>query len=212
MRTLVVLLVLSPLTPWIDLTITGLFYQGNGQFSDSAALQLIYTYGVIPANLTAAISGALLIGSLLYKRIAPYRPTLMYLLLTLAIGSGLITNALFKSQWGRPRPRQVEQFGGAFAFRPFYAPNFGKKSEPLRSFPCGHCTTGFYFFSFYFLGRRTSRRWLEWLGLVTSTSLGLALSLTRIMQGGHFFTDVVCGGIVMWMTAFWLERIIWRET
>ena len=46
---------------------------------------------------------------------------LMFLTLSFALGPGLIVNVILKNASHRPRPTQVETFGGANPFRPWYA-------------------------------------------------------------------------------------------
>ena len=51
----------------------------------------------------------------------------------MAIGVGLFTHILLKDHWGRPRPKQVTQFGGTQEFHPFYKPNFFDQPQPSRA-------------------------------------------------------------------------------
>ena len=56
--------------------------------------------------------------ALVVKLVRPDRPLLMsgraivFLLLTLTLSAGVLTNLTFKSYWGRPRPVTVTQFNG----------------------------------------------------------------------------------------------------
>ena len=56
--------------------------------------------------------------ALVVKLVRPDRPLLMsgraivFLLVTLALSAGVLTNLTFKSYWGRPRPVVVTQFNG----------------------------------------------------------------------------------------------------
>ena len=56
--------------------------------------------------------------AILLKLIWPHRPMLiearaaLFLIATLALGPGLLTNVILKDHWGRPRPIDVRQFGG----------------------------------------------------------------------------------------------------
>ena len=45
-----------------------------------------------------------------------------FLVLTLALGSGIIANVIFKDHWGRFRPISVTEFGGADRFTPWWDP------------------------------------------------------------------------------------------
>ena len=76
----------------------------------------------------------------------------------MVVGAGFIVHTALKDHWGRPRPKQIIAFGGEQTFRPFYSPNFFHQPEPSKSFPCGHCTMGFYFFAVAFALRRSGYR------------------------------------------------------
>src|SRR5512142_1216586 len=60
--------------------------------------------------------------ALVVKLVRPDRPLLVsgraivFLLVTLALSAGVLTNLTFKSYWGRPRPVVVTQFNGPDQF------------------------------------------------------------------------------------------------
>lgn len=195
----VLLLIWTPWSGATDLYISSLFYK-EGHFQENGFLAFLYNYGIVPAWI--AVLGSLWIFLLSFwaAPLKQYRSAALYLVLTLAIGSGVIIHAGLKDHWGRPRPKQVVEFGGQQAFRPYYESNFFSQPEPSKSFPCGHCSMGFYFFSFVFLGAYLNNRKLFYSGLFLTVVLGTLLSITRLMQGGHFFSDVVISGLIM----FWV--------
>ncbi len=47
---------------------------------------------------------------------------MVFLLVTLLLSAGVLTNLTFKSYWGRPRPVAVTQFNGPLGFVPGRAP------------------------------------------------------------------------------------------
>ena len=128
------------------------------------------------------------------------------LLLSLALGAGLIAHTLLKDRWGRPRPRQVAEFGGHQQFRPYYLPNFFHQPEPSKSFPCGHCTMGFYFFAVALVCQRQGWRWGAIFSYFLAFFLGILLGVTRMAQGGHFFSDILVSALLMWWVASLLDR------
>lgn len=206
-------LLLAPFTPWIDLSIARYFYSSSNDpvehFLKDPVLDAFYDYGTIPANLTALISILLLIGSYFFKRLKNFKNPCLVLLLTYAMGAGLIVNGLLKEYWGRPRPKQVEEFGGTQKFLPFYQPNFFQQPQPSKSFPCGHCATGFYFFALALVGKRLQQPFLWKLGIGLALVLGIALSLTRMMQGGHFFSDTLLSALIMWYTSLAIDWLVY---
>ena len=159
---LLVLLVLAPFSTEIDLAISGYFYR-DGHFMSSRYIWLFYKYGEYTGLAIAMLCGLVGVVTLYTKRwTALTRPALV-LMLTFVIGSGIITNLVLKNAWGRPRPRQIEQFGGTKTFSPFYKPNFGVnlKDDKQKSFPSGHASTGFFFLAFAVIGWREKKTMVD---------------------------------------------------
>jgi lipid A 4'-phosphatase len=212
---LLAFLLFTPFSSWIDQTIArALFQQVPGtvaRFQDSPLLDFLYSYPLLPGQVLFVGSALTLILSYCVPLLKWLRPHTLVLVLTLVIGGGLIINVLLKDQWGRPRPKQVEEFGGTKPFRPYYLPDFSKDRGKYKSFACGHCAMGFYFFAVALIGRRFRRRGVELSGWILSFTLGLSLGLTRILQGGHFFSDVFASLVIMWYTALFVDWIVYEE-
>lgn len=203
---------LAPFTPYLDMAISSYFYQGNGQFTNNAFYDFMYNYGIIPGDGMGIVAAIILVLSYFIPKLKKWRSPSLVLVLTIVLGAGLICHALLKDQWGRPRPKQVVQFGGKQEFRPFYEPNFSHQPEPSKSFTCGHCTVGFYFFALALVGKRIGSRTVYILGMILAFGLGIALSLTRIAQGGHFFSDTVMTALIMWLTALTCDWLIYHDS
>jgi lipid A 4'-phosphatase len=148
--------------------------------------------------------------ALLVKLARPDRPLLMsgravaFLLLTLVLSAGVLTNLTFKSYWGRPRPVTVTQFNGDQAFVPWWDPR-------------GTCARNCSFFS----GEGATAFWtyapaalapLAWrpLAYAAATLFGLTTSLLRMAFGGHFFTDVAAAGLVTFLVIWLAHGYIYR--
>lgn len=199
-------LAITPLSGWLDLETSHLFFE-KGDFSSFPLWKWLYVYGIWPAWGMMIISFGALICSIAPKFRQWLRPSL-FLILTMGVGSGLIIHGVFKDHWGRPRPRQVIEFGGNQPFRPYYEPNFSAQPEPSKSFTCGHCSLGFTFFSLALLGAYYRSRLLLWLGWILAWGLGILLSAGRIAQGGHFLTDTLASALIMWITAWCLAHLL----
>ena len=102
----------------------------------------IHSYGTVPGFLLTLASIPLWFFCQRSERFYAWRRYVLIYGLVLIIGSGFVVNALLKEYSGRPRPRDVVEFGGNWEFRK--ALDFGTPGKG-RSFPCGHCTMGFSF-------------------------------------------------------------------
>lgn len=196
----------TPFSGWLDLKLSTLFYE-KGSFSSNPFWLFLFQYGFVPAWILSflALCGVLLSFFPHYRK---WRNPCLVIVLTFAIGSGLIVHGILKENWGRPRPKQTTEFGGKQSFRPYYQPNFSNQPEPSRSFSCGHCSTGFTFFSVALLGTYYHSRLFWWLGWSLAWGLGLSLSVTRMAQGGHFLSDTLASALIMWITAWSLVYLL----
>lgn len=199
---------LAIFSPWIDLQFAHFFYDENQAFLSSPITDYIYKYGNYPGMTLGSIAGIIYLLSFIFPQWKKWRKAALLVGLTLVIGAGLITNAILKEFWGRPRPKQVIEFGGKHAFRPFYKPNFHSRHDPEKSFPSGHTAMGFYFMCLCFVGKRYSNHLIYWIGLTLTIILGFGLMATRIAQGGHFFSDTIFSIIIMWITTALLDILI----
>lgn len=219
---LAILAIAIGISPFVDMPIERLFYNSethsfiNNTYTDIIAgscgkRQWLCDWGVFPAQAAGVSALIALMLSYLRKDWKPWRKPALMLVLTMAIGAGFITHTLLKDHWGRPRPKQVIEFGGKQEFRTPYQPNFTDQPEPSKSFPCGHCTMGFFFFAFMFLGKRLNNSLFFYGGLTLAITLGTALSITRMMQGGHFLSDTITSGVIMWLTALTCDWLIFGD-
>lgn len=166
----------------------------------------MYRYGIFPGYVFAF--GALVFISASYwnEKYIKYRKAALLMVFTLAFGPGLLVNATFKDHWGRPRPREVVEFGGQEKFHCFCEK--GVKTGG-KSFPCGHCSMGFYMaIPFLFLYSR--RKLLAFIFLIVGSLYGLLIGIARMMAGGHFASDVLWSAGIVWFVAilgFYLFRV-----
>lgn len=216
---LLLLFLLTPFSASLDLFVAKMtFYRGwSAQdpqeygFYTTPFFSFLYLYGGIPASLTAFAAACCIIASKWNNSLKKYRGAFFVMCITLFLGSLVITNLVLKENWGRPRPRQLIEFGGSQSFRAFYEPLFASAPEPSKSFPSGHSTCGFYFFCLYFLGRRYKQNYVAILGLAVALGLGGVLSLARIVQGGHFISDAYIAALIMWLTSYFVDYLVFES-
>src|SRR5277367_4863719 len=199
--------------PELDLKLSALFYDAS---TKSFPLKL-NALAAIARDLAMWISWALAlpaIAALVIKLLRPDRPLLMsgraivFLLVTLLLSAGLLTNLGFKSYWGRPRPVAVTQFNGPQPFVPWWDPR-GSCGRNC-SFFSGEGATAFWTFAPAALAPPPWRP----LAYAAATLFGVTTSVLRIAFGGHFFTDVATAGLVtflvIWLAYGYIYR--WRRT
>ncbi|MBI4179267.1 phosphatase PAP2 family protein [bacterium] len=138
------------------------------------------------------------------RRNDTWRRTAIFILLSVAIGPGLIVNSVFKEHWGRPRPRDILEFGGRKQFAP--APFRG---EGGKSFPCGDSSVGFLFALGWWVWRRDRPRRAA-ASLAMGIATGAAVGLGRMAAGGHFLSDVVWSAFLSLAVAHVLYSYVLR--
>ncbi len=205
-------LAMIAVTPFVsswDLAIARFYYRDH--FAGTAFYDFMFDYGPWPALALSVAAAIVLVLSYCFKAWRRWREPAWVLVLTSAIGAGLIVHVILKDHWGRPRPKQVIEFGGQQVFRPYYSPNFFHQPESSRGFPCGHCTMGFYFFAAALVCQRLSWRTLSYLSYALAIALGIALSFTRMAQGGHFLSDALITALIMWLSAGFFDWLVFRK-
>ncbi len=209
------MIVIAPFTPWLDLFLADYFDTFSGiqghHFVRNTFTEAFFEYGVIPAQIVAILATVFYGLSFISPFWKRWRSAALVLILTMAVGEGFIVHVALKDQWGRPRPKQVEQFGGRQEFRPFFSPNIFNQPEPSKSFPCGHCGMGYYFFTFAVLGMRYGRRWMTFAGFAIGTLLGSLIGIARMAQGGHFLSDVLFSALIIWLSALAFDWLIFDQ-
>jgi len=192
--------------PEADLWVSSLYYEEGRGFAHKVGFWGAVYYAV-PWVVKILIPGVLL--AILWGHLRK-RPVLgltkrkgLFLLLALALGPGLAVNTVFKNQWGRARPHQIEAFGGEAAFTPAWV--LTDQCETNCSFVSGHASMGFFVMALAFIFPQAFWRWV-----ILGVGLGMLVGWARIVQGGHFISDVIlCGFVVYWMALVSAKMILY---
>src|SRR3990172_9149834 len=106
--------------PEVDIAASRLFYEPGTGFvlsANPALIALRRSSNVAMITIVAAI-----LASLAAKLSRPQRPSIipprasLFLILTLALGPGVVVNLVLKDHWGRPRPVMIDLFGGSVPY------------------------------------------------------------------------------------------------
>ncbi|MBI3993284.1 MAG: phosphatase PAP2 family protein [Candidatus Lambdaproteobacteria bacterium] len=162
----------------------------------------LYRWAIFPSVLLFV--GGLLLAAWAYgdPRGQGARRAGVLLMLALLLGPMLLVNGVFKAGYGRPRPRQVIELGGTQPFRPVLLPTFRGNED---GFPSGHAAAAYAPLVLYFVLRRRHGR-VAWAALGASLAFGGVVSYMRMIQGGHFFSDVLWSGGVVYFSAYAVAR------
>ena len=201
------------LWPHLDLSVSTLFYAGNGNFPANEYWFVNWVYVGVPwvarlffvfaiAVILLSIFSPLKINRRQWRRASAF-------ITVVVLGIGLLVHSFLKDGMGRPRPRDVQTFAGPVHFVPAFTPsNFCATN---CSFVSGHAAVGFSLISLGMFGVRRRQRFWFFAGVITGTLIGAV----RIAQGGHFLSDVVFSFVAIWFVhllirSFWLRFRVWQ--
>lgn len=183
---------------WItdgDRSLAALFYEASAGWYgvDSMVCSLVYHLAPWPAICLITAALAVLIAGIKKVTLRSLRIHALFILLLLIIGPGLVVNVWLKDNHGRARPREVVEFGGTHEFKQFWE---GGDTGKNSSFPSGHASIAFALFAPWFI-LRDRHPTMARNALIAGVCWGTIVGLVRIAQGGHFLSDVIwAGGLV----------------
>jgi lipid A 4'-phosphatase len=195
----------------LDIRVARIFYApghpgGAWPYFDNTLWHILYASD---DYLTAALSAAAL-GLIAMGAFTPGRRRLLryglFILLSGLLGTGLLTNLVFKEYWGHPRPDNIVQFGGELAYLPPLAKGIAGEGE---SFPSGHVSIAFSYIAIWFILRRKRPRAAA-LCLIGVVALTCLEGLARMVRGRHFLSDVLWGAYIPYIVCFVLYYFVFR--
>lgn len=213
-RLIVALLVVSAafaVAPDIDLGIANAFFRDGRWLLESWPGMVAFNKGFNTATHWFSGALALAVAALALQRwrrpgasTAALRTT-GYLLLVVALGPGLLVNAVLKEHWGRARPSQVAEFGGSAAYTPVWLPSDGCSRN--CSFVSGHVAFASVPVAGAWMAANRRRRQLWFAG---GLATGALMGVCRIGLGRHFLSDVVIAMLLVALVAALLAALMQR--
>jgi lipid A 4'-phosphatase len=193
--------------PVIDLWASGLFYRHGAGFFLADWWGFRAAHDGLPYVVTAFIlSVTTALGLALLRRrtvLGLEGKAAVFLLLALALGPGVTVNTIFKDHWGRARPVQITEFGGDKKFTRTFVP--ADQCARNCSFPAGDPSLGFYLASIALLAPLPVWRRR---GIAGAIVLGAGLGIVRLAQGGHFLSDIIASGFLVFGVSWLLHRVL----
>ncbi|RON16869.1 phosphatase PAP2 family protein [Pseudomonas frederiksbergensis] len=136
-----------------------------------------------------------LIASFFMDRLKPFKRELACLVVSLALATSFVTPV--KAVTAVQCPWSLEQFGGHETYSELLSPR-PHTDKPGRCWPGGHAATGFTLFALFFVLRDRRPR-LARKAFIFAFTLGSVFSISRMMQGAHFFSHNVWTAIFCWL-------------
>jgi lipid A 4'-phosphatase len=198
-------LIVFVLWPDLDLAVAHVFYD-HGGFSGHDRLEKFGREIFSDAPFVVLALYAALYGLARRGFAVPWAPTgrgVIFLIVTMSVGPGLIVNLGLKDHAHRPRPSHVVEFGGSDAFRPWY--KFDGACARNCSFVSGEAATGFWMVAPASLLPPPVRA----PALIAALVFGAGASLLRLAFGGHFLSDVLLGGLITLLVIAVTRRLMW---
>lgn len=197
--------------PAIDQAVAGLFFDGKGWMGGPASDLLRFALWRFSALVLFA-AFVLWLVALFRKRPAFHGSARVWglIVLTYALGPGLMADTLLKRFWGRARPADVADFGGASHFTPPWLPTDQCLSN--CSFVSGEVSgaTATAIALIVILGLWRDR--LSPLAYRAMAAFALALplvsALQRMSSGRHFLSDVIFAALFTLLVASLLRVIL----
>jgi len=195
------------LWPELDLLIARYFFEASSQSFSANQSPFVQAVYVATPWLSRVLFVVCCLGWLVLKigsrpHALAWRRRMLAWLLMAVVGLGLVVDWGLKDNVGRPRPEQLELFGKSKPFVPAF--ELSTHCDVNCSFVSGHAAAGFSLMTWGIWSAWPRRK--RWL--VIGTAAGLFIGSVRIMQGGHFLSDVIFSGWAVWLT-YVLMRQTW---
>jgi membrane-associated PAP2 superfamily phosphatase len=130
--------------------------------------------------------------------------TALFLIVSLVLGPGLLVNAVLKEGWARPRPGMVTEFGGDYAFMPWWDPRGGCDSN--CSFVSGETYAAVWTTAPAMLAPPPWR----YVALGAAGLYSIAFAFMRMLTGGHFLSDVIFAAIFTGLVIWTVHGLLFR--
>ncbi len=135
------------------------------------------------------------IGSFFIPSLKPMKRQLGYLVLAMGLSTAFVTP--MKAVTAVQCPWSLSQFGGQETYSPLLS-HRPATDHPGRCWPGGHAAAGFTLFALYFFWRDRKPRWAR-AGFVFALTLGTVFSISRMLQGAHFFSHNLWTAVFCWL-------------
>ena len=190
--------------PTFDIFSSGLFYLGKSKFY----LQSYSLITVVFREITLPIIGVYVLILPVLSMFLPIKKLffnytfsikeIIYIWLAFVGSLGIFINLVLKTFWGRARPNDILQLGGKESFSPWY--KYSDACVSNCSFVSGDAAVGFSLVILYLVTNNIKYAYF-------SIFFGISIGLVRIVEGGHFLSDIVFSGLVVFLLSFFIKKL-----
>jgi len=182
--------------PELDLAVSAMFYGPTElDFIYKRNSIVYFFFDIVPLLSKLFIATCLIYLIYISVKYKSFKKTIaswaMFLVISGAIGPGIVVNYVFKEHSGRARPSQVIEFGAKKEFTPVLT--VSNQCQTNCSFSSGHASMAFYFTAIAYVAAHLYFTRIYLLGL----GFGAVVGLSRIIMGGHFISDVLASAFVV---------------
>jgi lipid A 4'-phosphatase len=207
---------LFSLFPQIDMAVSTSFYGAHGFIAaNNPRVELLRSMAWWLSDAMFLLALAALLVALTSRRLlfGIGRWTATYMLTLFLLGPVLLSNRLLKGYWGRARPADVADFGGAHQFTPFWLPS--DQCLANCSFVSGEVSgTAVTAICMVLLRKgieQAAGRVVAMVWTVIALLLPVVVSLQRITSGRHFLSDAVFAVLFMMVIALLLRPLLRKD-
>jgi membrane-associated PAP2 superfamily phosphatase len=143
-----------------------------------------------------------------HERAAAWRWPLLYLVLAVAFGTGVVS--LLKSLTNMDCPWDLARYGGLRDYVGLFAPRPHGMPRGV-CFPAGHSSAGFAWVSLYFFALLVRPAW-RWRGLAVGLVAGGVFGAAQQLRGAHFLSHDLWTLATCWTVSLLLFLLVRRIT
>ena len=131
--------------------------------------------------------------------------TLVAILITFAVGPGLLVNVVLKEHWHRPRPAQIQEFGGGAEFKPWW--DTSGVCQKNCSFVSGEVAGA----TAMVMVAAVMPAAMAGSALIVAIVFAVGVALLRMAFGGHFLSDVLFAALLTHVVAILMFGLMHDE-
>ena len=183
----------------IDIYISGLFSEGNQKF-------LVQSFSLTSVVVRKVFLPLLIVYIFICPILSLYIPIkniffgfkfnlkdILFIFSSVLFNLIIVVNVFLKSFWGRARPNDILELGGGDNFSAWF--QYSDACSTNCSFVSGDASVGFALIILYLITKKNTFFWLSLLS-------GIILGTVRISEGGHFFSDILMSGLLIYFLSF----------